>query len=248
MLNKKDNLIIFVLALLVMSLAVFVMTGNIDLNKNKKISIDKKLNIGINDKTNNNQNVNVSQEQKDNRYKPINKNTNNNTNTNQNLNTNQQTKIIIDGVDVSDWNIYRNEEYGYSIRYPKDWSEREFPNTKTGADLTGNNCKIIIDAGGAGGEEHLNDPFDEYIYIAHLGTQNVESLNTIEKIITDSNIEGYITTWNGSRGISSEIVYFEANKQGHFKLKVIEIHYGSEPTEYCSKMRNTMIKTFDYIK
>ena len=142
MLNKKDNLIIFVLCLIVISLGVLII-----LKTSADIRIAKNTNISLNQNTN----------------QVVNQNTNQNQNINQNINTNQQTKITIDGVDVSDWNVYENEEYGYSIKYPKDWNDREFPNTKTGADFTKDNNKIIINTG-AGGGTHINDPFDEYIY------------------------------------------------------------------------------------
>ncbi|MEA2089084.1 MAG: hypothetical protein U9O55_04600 [Patescibacteria group bacterium] len=249
MLNKKDNLIIFILALLVISLAVFVMTKDIDLNKNKN--------------QNNNKNIYVSQEQKDNRYELINQNKNVNKivnqNINQNINTNQQTKIIIDGVDVSDWNIYRNEEYGYSIRYPRDWNAREFPNTKAGADFTkDNDNKIVIDTGGVGEIFfYMSNKLDEEIYKIHPGIQNHESLNSIKEVITYSGIKGYRITWNVSHGsspdtVSSEMIYFEAKKQGRFKntttIQISQFTPRHSQTDEYYKIFDIMIKTFDYIQ
>ena len=228
MLNKKDNLIIFVLCLIVISLGVLLMVGNL-----ADVRIVKNTNVSINKNVNINQNQNI------------------------NTNNNQQTKTIIDGVDVSDWNIYENEEYGYSIKYPTDWDVREFPDTKTGASFTkDNNNKIVIDRGASSGA-HFNDPFDEYIYIAGSGIQNYESLNSVKKIITYFGIKGYRIKWNVSHGsspdtISSEMIYFEAKKQGHFKdTKTIVVSqftpYHSQTDEYY-KIFNIMIKTFDYIQ
>ncbi|MBT4277288.1 hypothetical protein HOD96_00865 [Candidatus Falkowbacteria bacterium] len=50
-----------------------------------------------------------------------NENINFNQNVNKNQNINQLNKVIINGVDISDWKIYHNEEYGFEIKYPEDW-------------------------------------------------------------------------------------------------------------------------------
>ena len=54
----------------------------------------------------------------------FNKLKNNNTNTNEEPN-NQKAEIITSDVDTSDWEIYRNEELGFEVKYPEDWHYRE---------------------------------------------------------------------------------------------------------------------------
>ena len=245
MFNKKDNLIIFVLCLTVISLSVLIMLKNpadIRIVENKNISIDKNVNTNQNTNQAVNQNINTNQNQ------------NTNQTVNQNINTNKPVATIIDGVDVSDWNIYKNEEYGYSIRYPKDWDIKEvFGVSKTGASFMKDNSRIVVDRG-AIVEEFLDKPFDEYIYIAGSGIQNHESLNSIKKIIINSGIKGYRITWNVSHGsspdtISSEMIYFDAKKKGFYKhTKTIRIIAEFLETNEYKEIFNIIIKTFNYIK
>jgi len=173
-------------------------------------------------------------------------------NINENQNNNENSNINENGlsngeIDTSNWLTYENEEYGYSIKYPNDWNIREIPDTKTGARFTRDNCTALIDIGGAT-EFYINEPFDKYVkHAAPNEIENYESLNSLEKIITNSGAKGYITTWKGDRGISSEIVYFEAKKSGHYNnIKSIKVYYDSKSSNYCSKIILTMIKTFDY--
>ncbi|MCK5459861.1 DUF3828 domain-containing protein [Candidatus Parcubacteria bacterium] len=66
MLDKKDNLIIFVLCLIVISLGVLIMLKNsadvgnekINIDKNSNVSIDKNVNIDINNNVDQNTNIN----------------------------------------------------------------------------------------------------------------------------------------------------------------------------------------------
>ena len=172
---------------------------------------------------------------------------------NQNVNTNQNTNQVDNGeIDTSDWLTYRNEEYGYSIKYPNDWILREFPNTKTGAEFTGGDCQIIANSGGYSGEKDPNVSLDDYIKNHVIGVENVESLHSITPIFTDTGIKGYITTWNIEKrmnimSVSEEWVFFEEKKSGRFKHVAIVITYGNSTAKDCVNFRDAMIKTFDYI-
>ncbi|OGY46674.1 MAG: hypothetical protein A2663_04425 [Candidatus Buchananbacteria bacterium RIFCSPHIGHO2_01_FULL_46_12] len=50
-------------------------------------------------------------------------NTNQNANVNQNQNANLNTNATTTGgeIDTSDWQTYRNEEYGFGVKYPNNW-------------------------------------------------------------------------------------------------------------------------------
>jgi len=187
-----------------------------------------------------------------NRWQVVNKNQN----TNQNVNTDQNDNQPDNGeIDTSDWLTYNNEEYGYSIKYPKGWTMREFPGTKTGAEFNGGNDKIAIDDR-ASYIGPSNDPFDKYIQNLENSAYKVSDhpFNSKEEFITITGIKGYIINWNesmkdyGMDSVNYDTAYFEAKKQGFYKdRKIITVHYSTIPTEYSTKIFNAMIETFDYI-
>ena len=102
MLDKKDNLMIFVLCLIVISLGVLVVLKN-----PADVKIIKNTN------TNLNQNQNTNQ--------VVNQNTNQNININQNTNINQPVATTTIEIDTSDWQTYRSDEYKFEVKYPQNW-------------------------------------------------------------------------------------------------------------------------------
>ncbi len=60
-------------------------------------------------------------------------------------------------IDISDWQIYRNEEYGFEIKYPKGWMINKLPDPKAGFVITSPNYVPIIKNGFAyQGEFYIN--------------------------------------------------------------------------------------------
>ena len=163
----------------------------------------------------------------------------------------KQEAIIVNGIDISNWKTYRNEEYGYMIKYPSDWEMREFPNTKTGASFTKNWERIII-ASRKSNFKKFYSSFDKYIYNAGYEISRTP-YDSIKEFTTTSDVKGYLVNWNESvkdygLNIDCDTAYFKDKSQKFDKdSKIISIYYNSEPTPYSAKIFNTMIKTFDYI-
>jgi len=157
-----------------------------------------------------------------------------------------------------DWQTYVNGKFKYSVSYPKDWTYREFPDTKTGAGFrplsstadVSSEC-ITIDKKGTAENEYYT-PFDEYAKIAApVEIQNYEKLHSIEQIKTESGIIGYKTTWiyktfGGEEKISLPITYFENKKiigsgKAESKYKTVQIILNNEN---CGEIYNQMLSTF----
>lgn len=52
-------------------------------------------------------------------------------------------KVIIQD-DAVGWKIYRNEEYGFEVKYPQNWNEKEAPYDGTGIMLINTNKEVIM--------------------------------------------------------------------------------------------------------
>ena len=100
--------------------------------------------------------------------------------------------------DAPTWQTYTNTKFGYQVKYPGDWSMREFPDTQTGAGFQpqsspkdiASEC-ITVDARGTAANEY-NTTFSDYVKkAAVVEIQNYEKLNSIKTVKTASGLVGY---------------------------------------------------------
>lgn len=149
------------------------------------------------------------------------------------------------------WQTYYNEDFGYSLSYPDNLILREFPGTKTGAgfrlkeEMSGECITVSV-------REAVKDkediPFDQYVREAAIEEiQDYKRLNSIEKVTTDSGLDGYKTTWGytflgGEEEISLPITYFEGpgNVQG-INYKTIQLNLNDSSFE---EVYEQMLRTF----
>ncbi len=166
---------------------------------------------------------------------------------------NKQSQI--DG--TANWKTYTNEKFGYTIKYPNDWTYREYPDTQTGAGFRPINQSNevqyeFINVGAYGSAENeYNVPFDDYVKEAAIAEiQNYEKLNSIKQITTDAGIKGYETTWiyydmrSKEKKASLPITYIDYQKTVGSKYKTIQINLGNEDYE---KIYDQMISTFKFL-
>lgn len=136
---------------------------------------------------------------------------------------------------TANWKTYFNMKYGYSIKYPADWTPREYPDTKTGAafrpteapdDFMSEFIQINLNKRDL---DSRSVPFADYVKIAApKEIQNYENLASITKIVTKSGIIGYETTWNvqsmmgtgGGSGVAGPITYFDSKDDSADTIQV----------------------------
>lgn len=126
---------------------------------------------------------------------------------------------------TADWKTYKNDEYGFEIKYPLDWAFRQyisgaafFPENKSAENTTGNGALNV--GFYQRGSNYCEIPFADYVKIAGPSEiQNYESLNIIESGVNNNGIEMYKIAWNytdfkGDKKVSLPITYFgAANEQ-----------------------------------
>lgn len=150
---------------------------------------------------------------------------------------------------TTNWKIYTNNEYGFSISRPLNWKiVPEYPNSFIPPDLAANlnNSKIsvtVLDRP----QNYLNTPFAEYVKIAAgVEIQSHESLISIEKVTTNTFLIGYKTKWKIAEEVpspykTSTITYFETPKKDN--SKTIQVFISDE--KYLDTY-NQIIATFKY--
>lgn len=132
--------------------------------------------------------------------------------------------------ETTNWQIYKNEQYYYSIQYPKSFTPKEFPDgpgSPGGIILLVDN-RPIIDIGIRGratADKAIS--FADYVKIAASHEiQGYESLRSIEKVTTNSGEVGYKTIWNGTSPDGSAIqplpiTYFDAKNDNKDTIQII---------------------------
>ena len=109
----------------------------------------------------------------------------------------EATNIEIENKTIG-WKKYTNIQYGFEIKYPKEWVVEE---TKYDTIFFRQNDKTLvrIDMGKRSMENSCNIPFSKFIHEVEVpAIQSFESLNSITIVNTRDNTEAYKTTWNYS--------------------------------------------------
>ena len=155
------------------------------------------------------------------------------------------------------WQTYVNEEFGYSVDYPENWTFREFPDTKTGAGFRPKNSSdeiasecVTIDERGTAANEY-ETPFADYVKSAAIvEIQGYEELNSIEPVATAEGLIGYKTTWIykdvlGQENTSLPITYFDNERTSdQLRYKTVQISLNdSLNSDDCLDIYNQMILT-----
>ncbi|MCL5795597.1 MAG: hypothetical protein M1338_04575 [Patescibacteria group bacterium] len=157
-------------------------------------------------------------------------------------------------VDMTTWKTYTNKKYGYSIKYPSNWTYREYPDTKNGAGFrlsTSANdvaSEVINIAQTARPTSQEALSFENYVKIAATQEiQNYESQVSSTQITTTSGLIGYETTWsvssltNNTMTTSLPIAYFNAaNKKDTVQVTITDKAY--------LDTYNNMLTTFNLTK
>lgn len=179
---------------------------------------------------------------------------NSNENVNQKVNEIvEKEPEIIDGVDISDWKTYVNEEYEYSVRYPGDW------------EIIGESkSKDVVSIG-------IKDNSRELGYVIYMVIESVKSfynsdveesakrklddydkLTLYKEFNTKYNIKAYTTIWEGYylgiRPFSLKKTFFEFN--GQKKYFVIIDHRTADriADNKILKLLDISVQTFNYTK
>lgn len=104
---------------------------------------------------------------------------------------------------TANWKTYINTKHSYSVKYPTNWTFREFPDSQNGAGFrllekpNEIQYEVININFSNRALDSQNIPFEEYVKKAAIeDIQNYQSLATIDQVVTQTGLVGYKTTWN----------------------------------------------------
>ncbi|MBI4035373.1 hypothetical protein HY383_00330 [Candidatus Daviesbacteria bacterium] len=147
-------------------------------------------------------------------------------------------KFTLNFTSADPFKVYTNTEYGYSIKYPRDWEVREFdskrgaafrpvnkPNNPSFEYINIDEIDKIPDL--------VNRPLEEYAKVAATKEfQNYKRLNSFTRVTSKTGLVGYQTTWKvtplggGEETISGPITYFDvSNMRTTIQIKLTNYDY-----------------------
>lgn len=156
-------------------------------------------------------------------------------------------------VETENWKIYDNKKYGFSIKYPENWTYREyiygasfFPISEKENNETGNGAFNI--GFYKRGLDYCDISFEKYIEQAGpLEIQNYQSIQSQEPNVSMNGIIFYKTAWNykdmqGLEKISLPITYFDTEEDncGTIEAFLNDINY--------LDIYNKSVFTFNFVK
>lgn len=165
-------------------------------------------------------------------------------------------KIMSDSLNSAGVNgekLYKNVKYGFEVKYPENWSFREYDSgaafflTEKAADNTTGNGAINLGFYKRGAD-YCKIPFADYVKTAGpMEIQNFESVNQLEEGTNGNGLKGYVIQWNykdmqGVEKVSLPITYFEGNSDscGSFEIFLNDENY--------SDIYKKVISSFNFIK
>ena len=150
--------------------------------------------------------------------------------------------------ETDNWQTYTNKKYNFEIKYPLDWSVRDYG---TGAAISPKNNVTQDGAVNvefmARGTDYCKIAFADYVKIAGPSEiQGYKSINTINGFALNDNMGMYQITWNyldssNVGKISLPITYFEEKPEicGDIEVFLNDNNY--------SDIYNKIISTFNFI-
>lgn len=155
--------------------------------------------------------------------------TNQNTNTASNINAN---------IDTSDWQVYTNEKYGFSFRYPSDWTIEEQSGInydKSIVSITSPETKQTIDeAYKRGGYCEACGPDVSFYYYESVSAITSNRLNNLGA----TNLDELIERDKGMEKLGMR------NINGHEAIAVKEAGFGSYYVLYIQKESGEILRIF----
>ncbi len=165
---------------------------------------------------------------------------------------NHNEPVVINGeIDTSGWETYRNEEYGWEIKYPKDWTKNEDQNMRfSEGGLEGKGigfispkeciheipcCNVFV---------YIFDydskypPFNFYKEKIHSGDGTFVTEKQTEEIVLGKNQENFIKI------TTNHIDYITIKDGKYFEIKID--NFGNQIEEEI--IINNIINSFKFIK
>ena len=165
-------------------------------------------------------------------------------------------------VDTDGWLTYRNEEYGFEVRYPENWGIQYFPDVEGAKIIEGHEKEVFIEISRG---SLFQKGMSLYDFSKTYGFQNIESFEkepaSAEWIISKNNIKGVkVVYWvtliskdpSGpkfkERIKTNPFVFFDAMHPQERKVRVVLINGQVNFGNVDANVFDQIINSFRYIQ